>query len=52
MEVLFSFLKAIAIGFTRIVPFEPFSALGRPSCPWHDKWNDSYVIDIRNSSFN
>ena len=44
--------KAIARGFSRIVPFEPFSALGRNPYPWHDKWNDSLVIDIRNSSLN
>jgi len=47
-----SFSKAIARGFSRIVPFEPFSALGRPPYPWHDKWNDSYVIDISNSALN
>jgi len=47
-----SFSKAIARGFSRIVPFEPFSALRRPAYPWHDKWNDSYVIDIRNSALN
>jgi uncharacterized RDD family membrane protein YckC len=45
-----SFTTAIARGFSRIVPFEPFSALGSPSYPWHDKWNKTYVIDIRNSS--
>ena len=31
----------------RIVPFEPFSALGNPSRPWHDKWSKTYVIDVK-----
>jgi uncharacterized RDD family membrane protein YckC len=37
-------------GFSRAVPFEAFSALGSPSYPWHDKWNHTYVIDIKKSS--
>ena len=36
-------------GFCRAVPFEAFSALGSPSHPWHDKWTNTYVIDIRQS---
>ncbi|MGZ3845199.1 MAG: RDD family protein [Flavisolibacter sp.] len=47
-----SFSTALARGFSRIVPFEAFSALGSPSYPWHDKWNKTYVIDIRQSSLN
>jgi len=35
---------------SRIVPFEIFSALGSPCYPWHDKWNHTYVIDIKKSS--
>jgi uncharacterized RDD family membrane protein YckC len=35
---------------SRIVPFEPFSAFsGRP---WHDKWTNTYVIDVKKSSLN
>jgi uncharacterized RDD family membrane protein YckC len=34
---------------SRAVPFEAFSALGSPSYPWHDKWSNTYVIDIKNS---
>jgi len=32
----------------RLIPFEPFSAF----CghPWHDKWANTYVIDIKKSS--
>lgn len=45
-----SFSKALARGFSRIVPFEQFSAFGNPSYPWHDKWTNTYVIDIRESS--
>ena len=47
---IISFSTALARGFSRIVPFEPFSALGNPAYPWHDKWNRTYVIDIKNSS--
>jgi len=36
-------------GFSRVVPFEIFSALGAPSYPWHDKWNHTYVVDIKQS---
>ena len=36
-------------GLCRAVPFEAFSALGSPSYPWHDKWTNTYVIDIRQS---
>jgi uncharacterized RDD family membrane protein YckC len=40
-----SFGKAFGRGFARAVPFDAFSALGSPCYPWHDKWNDTYVID-------
>jgi uncharacterized RDD family membrane protein YckC len=39
-------------GLCRAVPFEAFSALGAPSYPWHDKWTNTYVIDIRQSVLN
>ena len=41
-----AFLRALS----RLVPFEPFSALGSPSYPWHDKWSRTYVIDERQSN--
>jgi uncharacterized RDD family membrane protein YckC len=44
-----SFSAALGRGFSRIVPFEPFSALGNPPYPWHDKWTNTYVIDVRQS---
>jgi uncharacterized RDD family membrane protein YckC len=44
-----SFSTALGRGFSRIVPFEPFSALGNPPYPWHDKWTNTYVIDVRQS---
>ena len=31
-------------GFSRLVPFEAFSALGDGTNPWHDRWTDTYVI--------
>jgi uncharacterized RDD family membrane protein YckC len=36
-------------GFSRAVPFNQLSALGNPPHPWHDKWNKTYVIDIKDS---
>lgn len=44
-----SFSTALGRGFSRMVPFEPFSALGNPPFPWHDKWTNTYVIDVRQS---
>jgi uncharacterized RDD family membrane protein YckC len=32
-------------GLCRLIPFEQLSALGIPSCPWHDKWSGSIVAD-------
>lgn len=32
-------------GFSRMVPFEAFSALGSPPHPWHDKWSHTYVVN-------
>jgi uncharacterized RDD family membrane protein YckC len=40
-----SFGTAFTRGFSRLVPFEAFSALGNPSYPWHDKWSNTIVID-------
>ena len=34
----------------RLIPFEPFSALGSPSFPWHDRWTKTYVIDEKLTS--
>ena len=42
-----TFSTALARGFSRVVPFEAFSALGSPAYPWHDRWNKTYVIDIK-----
>ncbi len=39
-------------GLCRAVPFEAFSALSSPSYPWHDKWTNTYVIDIKQSVLN
>lgn len=41
-----AFLRALI----RLVPFEIFSALGTPCFPWHDKWTNTYVIDIKKSN--
>jgi|HubBroStandDraft_6_1064221.scaffolds.fasta_scaffold572690_2 uncharacterized RDD family membrane protein YckC len=40
---------AFTRSLSRIVPFEPFSALGSPAYPWHDRWAKTYVIDERRS---
>jgi uncharacterized RDD family membrane protein YckC len=34
----------------RMVPFEPFSILG--GSPWHDKWSETFVIDIKKTRLN
>jgi uncharacterized RDD family membrane protein YckC len=39
-----SFGQTMLRGFCRIVPFNPFSALGNPSYPWHDKWTKTLVV--------
>ena len=36
----------------RVVPFEPFSAFGSPSRPWHDKWTHTIVIDVKQTAIN
>ena len=41
---------AILRCLSRLVPFEPFSALGSPSFPWHDRWTNTYVVDEREST--
>lgn len=40
-----SLKTAMGRGFSRIVPFEPFSFLGSSDSGWHDKWTDTKVID-------
>jgi hypothetical protein len=35
-----AFLRSLS----RLVPFEPFSALKKPSYPWHDRWTRTLVI--------
>ena len=40
-----TFKTALLRSLSRIVPFEPFSAFGNPSYPWHDRWTDTYVVD-------
>jgi uncharacterized RDD family membrane protein YckC len=41
---------AILRCLSRLVPFEPFSALGSPSFPWHDRWTNTYVVDESQST--
>ena len=36
---------ALLRSLCRIVPFEPLSALGNPSYPWHDTWTKSMVVE-------
>jgi uncharacterized RDD family membrane protein YckC len=45
-----SFGTAFIRGFSRAVPFNAFSALGTPCFPWHDRWSNTYVIDIKTST--
>ncbi|WP_436489522.1 RDD family protein [Chitinophaga sp. ARDCPP14] len=36
-------------GLSRAVPFDAFSAFGGWCHPWHDRWTDTYVIDVKKS---
>jgi len=36
-------------GFSRIVPFEAFSALGGDTHPWHDGWTGTVVVVEKDS---
>ena len=45
-----SMYTALMRSLSRLVPFEFLSAFGSPSFPWHDKWTDTYVIDVKYSS--
>ena len=42
---------ALGRGFARAVPFNALSALGSPSDPWHDRWNETLVMDEKLSTF-
>jgi uncharacterized RDD family membrane protein YckC len=42
---------ALLRSFSRVVPFEAFSALGSPCYPWHDRWTKTFVVDERLSQF-
>jgi uncharacterized RDD family membrane protein YckC len=42
--------EAFGRGFSRIVPFEAFSALGSGTYPWHDRWSHTYVVDLKDST--
>ena len=46
-----TFAQGMQRGFCRIIPFEPFSAFGDPSYPWHDKFTGTYVIDKEFSNY-
>lgn len=37
--------------FSRIVPFEAFSFLGSKPDGWHDRWSDTMVINLKESTF-
>jgi len=43
---------ALLRSLSRIIPFEPFSALGNPSRPWHDRWTHTFVINEKKSILN
>jgi uncharacterized RDD family membrane protein YckC len=36
-------------GLSRAVPFCAFSAFGAWCHPWHDRWTDTYVVNIKKS---
>jgi uncharacterized RDD family membrane protein YckC len=41
MSLQAAFLRSLC----RLIPFEPFSAFGKPSYPWHDRFSKTLVID-------
>ena len=41
----FTWSDAFLRGFSRMVPFEAFSAFG--GHPWHDRWTNTHVIKVR-----
>ncbi len=40
-----TFKDAFIRSLCRMVPFEPFSALG--GTPWHDKWSNTQVVKVK-----
>lgn len=42
-----TFQTAMLRGFSRAVPFAAFSGFGSPCDPWHDRWNDTVVVDLK-----
>lgn len=38
---------ALLRGLCRAVPFNAFSALGVPCYPWHDRWTNSRVVELK-----
>ena len=38
---------ALLRGLCRAVPFNAFSAFGRPTYPWHDRWTKTYVVEYK-----
>jgi uncharacterized RDD family membrane protein YckC len=44
-----SLKTALLRSLSRMIPFEPFSALGATSYPWHDRWTKTYVVDDKQS---
>mgnify|MGYP001039228915 CR=1 FL=1 len=41
------FQKTFIRNIVKAIPFNPFSALGRPCTPWHDSWSDTIVIEAK-----
>ncbi len=45
-----SFRQILGRTLARLVPFEPFSFLGRTGRGWHDTWPKTYVVKTRGVS--
>lgn len=45
-----NFSTAIQRNAIRMIPFEFFSYFGYPCEPWHDRWTDTMVMDIKQSN--
>lgn len=45
-----NFSTSVQRNAIRMIPFEIFSCFGTPCEPWHDRWTDTMVMDIKQSN--
>jgi len=47
-----NFSTSIQRNAIRMIPLEIFTYFGTPCEPWHDRWTDTMVMDIKHSNLN